>query len=98
MSIAQAHAFRTFVNENESVQEQIQAASTALTLRLTDLAAEHGYTFTAEEAQSAWDAAQDGDCAEYRVCRTASGVWILSIGGWVDSEVLKSNASGAHVE
>jgi hypothetical protein len=32
----QANAFRTFVNENESVQEQIQAASTAGTLNITN--------------------------------------------------------------
>ncbi len=60
MSIDQAIAFRTFVNENESVQEQIQAMSTAGTLKLSELAAEHEYTFTSKEAQNAWDVAQGG--------------------------------------
>ena len=67
MSIDQANAFRKFVNENESVQEQIQAVSTAGTLNLSELAAEHGYTFTSEEAQSAWDAAQGGELSDFEL-------------------------------
>ena len=74
MSIEQAHAFRTFVNENESVQEQIQSASAAGTLKLSELAAEHGYEFTAEEAQSVWDTAQEeGELSDFEVEWVAGG-------------------------
>ena len=42
MSKEQAIAFRTFVNENESVQEQISKGATDGSLKLTKLVAEHG--------------------------------------------------------
>ena len=70
MSIDQANAFRTFVNENESVQEQIQAASTAGTLNLSELAADHGYTFTAEDYQMA----RGPSCG-----RCLAGMWLLAV-------------------
>ena len=53
MSIEQANALRTFMNENESVQDQIKGPASDESFSLVSLAAEHGYSFTAEEAQSA---------------------------------------------
>ena len=53
MSKEQANAFRKFVNENESVQEQIRKRGIG-NCKLVELAAEHGFEFTAEEAADAW--------------------------------------------
>ena len=61
ISIDQADALRRFVNENESVQQQIQSAANDDSFSLVAFAAEHGFEFTSEEAQTAWDAAQGGD-------------------------------------
>ena len=79
MSIDQANAFRTFVNENESVQEQIKGAGSEESFSLVALAAEHGYTFTAEEAQSAWDAAQEGELSDFEL-EVVSGGWLVKRG------------------
>ena len=49
MSIEQANAFRTFVNENESLQEQIRAGLEDGSLDPIKLAAEHGYEVTLED-------------------------------------------------
>ena len=81
MSIDQANAFRTFVNENESVQEQIKGAASDESFSLVALAAEHGYTFTSEEAQSAWDAAQGGELSEFELEVVSGGHKLLSAGG-----------------
>ena len=50
MSIEQANTFRTFVNENESVQDKIREGASDECFNLVAFAAEHGYTFTDEEA------------------------------------------------
>ena len=76
MSIDQANAFRTFVNENESVQEQIKGAASDESFSLVALAAEHGYTFTSEEAQSAWDAAQGGELSDFELEVVSGGVLV----------------------
>ena len=57
MSTEQANAFRKFVNENESVQEQMKASASDDSLSLAVPAAEHGYEFTAEEAKAIWASA-----------------------------------------
>ena len=40
---------------------------------LVSLAAEHGYSFTAEEAQSAWDAAQEGELSDIELDVVSGG-------------------------
>ena len=73
MSIEQANAFRKFVTENESVQEQIDKAVADGSLKLTKLAAEHGFEFTAEEAQTVWDAAQGGELSDFELEMVSGG-------------------------
>ena len=73
MSIEQAHAFRTFVNENEAVQEQLKTAASDESFSLVALAAEHGYEFTAEEAQTVWDAAQDSELSDFELEMVSGG-------------------------
>jgi len=62
------------VNENESVQEQSKASAKDKSFSLVALAAEHGYEFTSEEAQTAWDAAQARSCPTSRWKCSAAGV------------------------
>ena len=67
MSIEQAQAFRTFVNENESVQHKIREATCQENWNVPSLAVEHGYTFTAQEAQSAWDLEKEGELTDFEL-------------------------------
>ena len=67
MSVEQAHAFRTFVNENESVQHKFREVAREENWNLPSLAAEHGYTFTAQEAQSAWDQEKEGELTDFEL-------------------------------
>jgi len=73
MSKEQAIAFRTFVNENESVQEQISKGATDGSLKLTKLVAEHGFAFTAEESESVWNEAQGGELSDFELEIVAGG-------------------------
>ena len=73
MSIEQAHAFRTFVNENEAVHEQLKTAASDESFSLVALAAEHGYEFTAEEAQSVWEAALEGGLSDFELEAVSGG-------------------------
>ena len=57
MSIEQANAFRTFVNENEALQQQVMEGLQDGSLKLTALAKEHGFEVTAEEALGLLDQA-----------------------------------------
>ena len=78
MSIEQANAFRTFVNENETVQEKIREGLVKdPSFSLVEVAAEHGYAFTSEEAQTAWDEAQTGELSEFELEIVSGGasVW-----------------------
>ena len=66
MSIEQANAFRAFVSENKSVQQQIKASAEPAQqwgpgedFDLVAVAAEHGYEFTEDEAKTAWGEAEE---------------------------------------
>ena len=67
MSKEQADAFRKFVNENEPVQERIINAAADGSLKLTKLAAEHGFEFTAEEAETALKEKHAGELTDLLV-------------------------------
>ena len=82
MSIEQANAFRTFVNENETVQDKIrEGLAKDESFSLVEVAAEHGYAFTSEEAQTAWDEAQTGELSEFELELIAGGS-IARVGRW----------------
>ena len=61
MSIDQAHAFRTFVNKDASVRQQIQSGHADGSLNLITLASEHGYQLTQAEAQSLAETHENGE-------------------------------------
>ena len=82
MSIEQANAFRTFVNENETVQDKIREGLVKdESFSLVELAAEHGYAFTSEEAQTAWDEAQTDELSDFELEMVAGGARIGDKGG-----------------
>ena len=74
MSIEQANAFRTFVNENETVQDKIREGLVKdESFSLVEVAAEHGYAFTSEEAQTAWDEAQTDELSDFELEMVSGG-------------------------
>ena len=67
MSKEQALAFRDFVTARDDVQDEIRAATTNGTLKVTELAAQHGFEFTAQEAQTAWDEVQANELSDFEL-------------------------------
>jgi len=47
------------VSQNEDVQKEIRSALMTESAKVSEIPAKHGFTFTSEEVQQAWDAAQD---------------------------------------
>ena len=97
MSIEQANAFRTFVNENESVQDQIREAASAKdeSFSLISLAAEQGYSFTAEEASSAWEPGQVGELSDFELEMVSGGALFAILGSIIFAAVKGGIAGGA---
>ena len=73
MSKKQAIAFRKFVNENESVQEQIRKGAADGSFSQVEMAAKHGFAFTAEEAESVWTEVQGGELSDFELEVCAGG-------------------------
>ena len=73
MSLDQAHAFRDYVSQNEHVQKDIRSALMTESAKVSEIAAKHGFTFTSEEAEQAWDAAQDNELSDFELDMIAGG-------------------------
>ena len=73
MSLDQAHAFRDYVSQNEDVQKEIRSALMTESAKVSEIAAKHGFTFTSEEGQEAWDAAQDNELSDFELDMVAGG-------------------------
>ena len=73
MSLDQATAFRDYVSENEDVQREIRSALMTESAKVSEIAAKHGFTFTSEEGQQAWDAAQDNELSDFELDMVAGG-------------------------
>ena len=73
MSLDQAHAFRDYVSQNEDVQKEIRSALIAESATVSEIAAKHGFTFTSEEGQEAWDAAQDNELSDFELDMVSGG-------------------------
>ena len=56
------------------MQEQISKGTADGSLKLTKLAAEHGFEFTADEAESAWNDVQGGELSDFELEIVAGGV------------------------
>ena len=73
MSLDQANAFRDYVSQNEDVQREIRSALMTESAKVSEIAAKHGFTFTSEEGQQAWDAAQDNELSDFELDMVAGG-------------------------
>ena len=73
MSLDQANAFRDYVSQNEDVQREIRSALMTESAKVSEIAAKHGFSFTSEEGQQAWDAAQDNELSDFELDVVAGG-------------------------
>ena len=73
MSLDQADAFRDYVSQNEDVQKEIRSALMTESAKVSEIASKHGFTFSSEEGQEAWDAAQDNELSDFELDMVAGG-------------------------
>ena len=73
MSLDQAHAFRDYVAQNEDVQKEIRSALMTESAKISEIASKHGFRFTSEEGQQAWDAAQDNELSDFELDMVSGG-------------------------
>ena len=73
MSLDQANSFRDYVSQNEDVQKEIRSALMTESAKVSEIAAKHGFTFTPEEGQGAWETAQDNELSDFELDMVAGG-------------------------
>ena len=73
MSLDQANAFRDCVSQNEDVQKEIRPALMTESAKVSEIAAKHGFTFTSEEGEQAWETAQDNELSDFELAMVAGG-------------------------
>ena len=73
MSLDQANAFRDYVSQNEDVQKEIRSGLMTESAKVSEIASKHGFTFSSEEGQEAWDAAQDNELSDFELDMVAGG-------------------------
>ena len=73
MSLDQAHAFRDYVAQNEGVQKEIRSALMTESAKVSEIAAKHGFTFTSDEGQQAWETAQENELSDFELDMVAGG-------------------------
>ena len=73
MSLDQANAFRDYVSQNEDVQKEIRSALMTESAKVSEIAAKHGFTFTSEEGEQAWDAASDNELSDFELDMVSGG-------------------------
>ena len=73
MSLDQANAFRDYVSQNEDVQKEIRSAFMTESAKVSEIAAKHGFTFTSEEGQQAWETAQENELSDFELDMVAGG-------------------------
>ena len=73
MSLDQANAFRDYVSQNEDVQKEIRSALMTESAKVSEIASKHGFTFTSEEGEQAWESAQDNELSDFELDMVAGG-------------------------
>ena len=73
MSLDQANAFRDYVSQNEDVQTEIRSALMTESAKVSEIAAKHGFSFTSEEGEQAWETAQDNELSDFELDMVAGG-------------------------
>ena len=59
--------------QNEDVQREIRSALMTESAKVSEIASKHGFTFTSEEGEQAWDAAQDNELSDFELDMVAGG-------------------------
>ena len=75
MSLDQANAFRDYGAQKDDVQKEIRLALMTESAKVSEIAAKHGFTFTSEEGQQAWETAQDNELSDFELDMVAGGSW-----------------------
>ena len=73
MSLDQANAFRDYVSQNQDVQKEIRSALMTESAKVSEIAAQHGFTFSSEEGQQAWDVGQDNELSDFELDMVSGG-------------------------
>ena len=73
MSLDRANAFRDFVSQNADVQKEIRSALMTESAKVSEIASKHGFTFTSEEGQQAWETAQENELSDFELDMVAGG-------------------------
>jgi predicted ribosomally synthesized peptide with nif11-like leader len=73
MSLDQANTFRDYVSQNEEVQREIRSALMRESAKISEIAAKHGFSFTSEEGEQAWESAQDNELSDVELDMVAGG-------------------------
>ena len=73
MSLDQASAFRDYVSQNEDVQREIRSALMSESAKVSEIAAKHGFTFSSEEGEQAWESAQNNELSDFELDMVAGG-------------------------
>ena len=73
MSLDQANAFRDYVAQNEDVQREIRSALITESAKVNEIAAKHGFNFTSDEAEQAWETAEDNELSDFELDMVAGG-------------------------
>ena len=73
MSLDQANAFRDYVSQNEDVQKEIRSALMTESAKVSEIASKHGFTFTSEEGQQAWETGQDNELSDFELDMVSGG-------------------------
>jgi predicted ribosomally synthesized peptide with nif11-like leader len=73
MSLDQANTFRDYVSQNEEVQREIRSALMRESAKISEIAAKHGFSFTSEEGEQAWESAQDNELSDFELDMVAGG-------------------------
>ena len=73
MSLDQANAFRDYVAQNDEVQREIRSALMTESAKVSEIAAKHGFSFTSEEAEQAWETAQENELSDFELDMVSGG-------------------------
>ena len=73
MSLDQANAFRDYVAQNDDVQREIRSALMTESAKVSEIAAKHGFSFTSEEGEQAWESAQENELSDFELDMVAGG-------------------------
>ena len=73
MSLEQANAFRDSVAQNTDVQRETSSALMRENAKFSEIAAKHGFSFTSDEGQQAWESAQDNELSDFELDMVAGG-------------------------